>query len=241
MGKLNKDWITEHAIDFEYKKYVLLAYLQEVGHDFELTRLYPSLSDLVDHYRNLMSIKQNREKIKNAFPQKMNGIDAESFQIRYEEIILDDKLMEEIEAIVNFSIPQVKGGIEEGRKIYDFVEKNISLSPVGIIPLDQSNGYLFLKGGECSSTEVFEYHVTSLEHPGETFRAIHTRYIRSYSKSFTNTYESIKTDMIRENRQLPNPGAYAMESDLALPIEETFLPVARRMLVKHIATSQGLA
>ena len=52
MKKLSPDWITEKHIDFEYKKYVLLAYLQEVNMNFEKTHLYPFLADLVDHYRN---------------------------------------------------------------------------------------------------------------------------------------------------------------------------------------------
>ena len=42
MPKLSKDWITEKHIDFEYKKYVLLAYLQEVEKHFEMTSLYPA-------------------------------------------------------------------------------------------------------------------------------------------------------------------------------------------------------
>ena len=28
MEKLSKDWLTQGLIDFEYKKYVLMAYLQ---------------------------------------------------------------------------------------------------------------------------------------------------------------------------------------------------------------------
>ena len=34
MQFLDKNWITENHIDFEYKKYVLLAYLQHVSEHF---------------------------------------------------------------------------------------------------------------------------------------------------------------------------------------------------------------
>ena len=39
MEFLNKNWITENQIDFEYKKYMLLAYLQHVSENFTDKRL----------------------------------------------------------------------------------------------------------------------------------------------------------------------------------------------------------
>ena len=50
MDKLSENWITEKHIDLEYKRYVLLAYLQHVSEQFEEVRLYPALSELVNHY-----------------------------------------------------------------------------------------------------------------------------------------------------------------------------------------------
>ena len=55
MEKLSKDWLTQGLIDFEYKKYLLLAYLQKAKKSFEKVELYPFLADLVFHYRNLTS------------------------------------------------------------------------------------------------------------------------------------------------------------------------------------------
>ena len=63
MKELKFDWLTEGLIDFEYKKYILLAYLKEVRHNFSMNRLYPYLSDLVFHYRNLQQIQNNKKMI----------------------------------------------------------------------------------------------------------------------------------------------------------------------------------
>ena len=46
MSSLSTNWITEKHIDFEYKKYVLLGYLQHVNESFTENKLYPSLSEL---------------------------------------------------------------------------------------------------------------------------------------------------------------------------------------------------
>ena len=236
MPKLNKDWITEKLIDFEYKKYVLLAYLQEVEKHFELSRLYPSLSELVDHYMHARALKDNRDHMLARFPRRLKGIDDEKFMMQYEKIVADDALMLEIESIIEFSIPKFRKYLDEGKKIYEFVEEHMNISPVGLEPLDISAGYLFLKGSKLGGTEVYEYHLTFFEQPDEKFRAIHTQYIRHYTSSIQNTFNGIKTALLRENPRLPNPAAYAVEAELALPVEETFLPVAKRMLVKYISS-----
>jgi hypothetical protein len=35
---------------------------------------------------------------------------------------------------------------------------------------------------------------------------------------------------------LPNPATYVIESELDIPLEETLLPIARRSLVKYVAS-----
>ena len=57
MVSLDKNWLTEGLIDFEYKKYELLAYLKNVGKSFSENRLYPFLGDLIFHYNNILSLK----------------------------------------------------------------------------------------------------------------------------------------------------------------------------------------
>lgn len=234
MALLNKNWITEKLIDFEYKKYILLAYLKEVGSQFEENKLYPSLSELIEHYKMLISIKENKQNLLESFPQRMQKIDVEKIRITYEKIIHDDSLMSEIENIINYSLPQFEHYLSEGRIIYDTIEEKLHLYPIGVIPLYPEQGYLFLKDGANADTIVYQYQITIFEQPYEKFRGIHTEYIKTYRKSITNTFESIKTDLIRENRKMPNPATYAVETEIVFPLEESLLPIAKRVLVKHV-------
>ena len=234
MPKLSKDWITEKHIDFEYKKYVLLAYLQEVEKHFEMTSLYPSLTELVDHYLRTKALKENKEQLMSAFPQRITGLNTEQMSLEYEKVIADDDLMREIESIVDFSLPCFKQYLQEGKKIYDYVEEHIQVNPVGLIPLHTGQGYFFLKGGEGTDTNVFEYQLTFYETSEDKYRAIRTRYIRTYSSGFMNTFNHIKSELLRDIPELPNPATYALEADIPIPVIDTFLPVAKRMLVKRI-------
>ncbi|HEU4719428.1 MAG TPA: hypothetical protein VFU15_16400 [Bacteroidia bacterium] len=236
MEKLNKDWITEKSIDFEYKKYLLLAYLQHVDECFRAVKLYPPLADLISHYRFAKTLKENKEQLASLFPQRLTGFDAEAFRLNYEKVVSDGKVMEEIESILDFSLPRFAGHVNEGMQLFDFIEDGIEMQPVGLLPLDVSCGYLFLRNA-ASKTNVYSWSVKLFEEPGSTWRALHTSFFGSYSYSITHTYEFIKTELVKAVPDIPNPAVYAAETRLEIPVEETFLPVARRLLMKELASS----
>lgn len=236
MEKLNENWITDKLIDFEYKKYHLLAYLQKVSDNFDANKLYPFLSDLVKHYRNTISIKESKEAVYNSFPAKLKGADLEEFRLIYDKIVEDDNLMAEIEQIIEFSIPQFERYLAEGKKIYDFIESRLNISPIGIMPLKSDEGYMILEDGSGSGTRVYEYQITIFNSANDKYRGIHTQYLINYKRSISNTFESLKTDLIRSYKKFPNPATFLIESEMQLPHEETFLPLAKRILVKYVSS-----
>lgn len=237
MGELSKNWLTEKHIDFEYKKYLLLSYLQDVRQNFTANKLYPWLAELIEHYKNALAVKENKQNLQKHFPQRLSGIN-EKGQLTYETIVGDNELMTELENIIEYAIPQFQLRVDEGKNIYDIVEDHVSIQPVGIIPLKPEIGYMFLKGGNTAQTSVYEYQVTIFENATEKFKAIHTHFVKAFAKNISTTFQSIKGDMLRENKHLPNPATYAIETEMTLPLEETFLPIAKRMLVKHLSQSE---
>lgn len=236
MKSLNINWLTEGLIDSEYKKYILLAYLQWVKNSFLKQMLYPPLSDLVMHYNNLLTIKENKQLALNCFPKNISKIDMKKFKIEYETLFdKGDAYLQAIEEILVFSIPKIKEQLAEGKEIYDTIENKLEINPVGIIPLNAQEGYMFIRTGNQKMTAVFEYQVTIFETAEEKHRGIKTEYITSYPKSLTNTYENIKIDIIKNIKKLPNPATYAVECELSVPLKETLLPIAKRSLVRYIS------
>jgi hypothetical protein len=220
---------------------LLLAYLQDVGKQFGETKLYPWLAELIEHYKSTVAVRENKQNLKNLFPHRISGIDTITKQVNYENILSDDELMQELENIIAYAIPQFENRVEEGKNVYDIVEDHLHLQPVGIIPLNSEYGYMFLKGGKNVSTNVYEYQVTFFENATEKFKAIHTHFIKTFAATISTTFQSIKVDLIRENKHIPNPAVYSIESELTLPMEETFLPIAKRMLVRHISQAGNKA
>jgi hypothetical protein len=234
MNPLSENWITERTLDFEYKKYLLLAWLQSVESDFRTIRLYPALSELISHYRNATMLSQNKRDLASQFPRKLTGIDQQGVMLEFEALLQDDESMIAIEKILSYSIPKFEEWMNEGRAIYEFIESGIELSPVGIVPLRTSEGYLFLSQ-EKNDTRVYSYEMTLYDNAGSGWRSLRTSYISSWKHSFTNTFESIKAELIRTFRMLPNPAVYVAVSGRAIPLEPTFLPIAKRMLLREIS------
>ncbi len=233
MKNLSETWFAEGYIDFELKKYTLLAYLQEVNKAFNENRLYPQLSDIIFHYHNIVAFRENKKYLQEHFPKKLTGMQMEKIQLLYEQMIQDDELMQELEEIINYSANTIKTTISNGTEIYEFVEDKMTITPVGIIPLDTNEGYFFLSQPK-NSTRVYYYRMSFFEKHDEKYRSIKTLYVDHWHRNMANTYESIKSELIRHRTDLPNPAVYSIETELEFPVDETLLPIAKRRLVKYI-------
>jgi hypothetical protein len=237
MKTLSETWFADGYIDFELKKYTLLAYLQEINKYFDQNKLYPQLSDVIFHYNNLVAFRENKKFLQEQFPKKLNVVQIEKLQVLFEQMIQDDELMGELEEIINYSTSKMKKAISNGTEIYEFVEEKLTIFPVGIIPLETNEGYFFLSEGSFQNTFVYQYRLSFFEKHDEKYRSIRTEYIDRWQRNVVNTYENIKAELIKVKPGLPNPAVYSIETQLKFPMEETLLPIAKRSLVRYISTA----
>ncbi|GAA4334440.1 hypothetical protein GCM10023149_41820 [Mucilaginibacter gynuensis] len=235
MKMLGVNWFIEGAIDFEYKKYILLDYLQEINRHFDKSRLYPNLADLIFHYNNLLAFKQNKTVLQQAFPQRLTKANINAVKLTYKKIVEDDSSMLEIERIISYSLGKMDPAIQTGKEIYDFVESRLNIDPVGLVPLLPYHGYFSLRNGTDRTNMVYEYNLTIFEGKDDKYRGINISLIDTYEQSIVNTPEAFKQQLIKRNKYAPNPAVYYVHSDITFPLEQTLLPVAKRSLVKYIS------
>lgn len=235
MKTLSETWFVDGYIDFELKKYNLLGYLQAINRYFDQNKLYPQLADLIFHYNNLIAFKENKQYLQQQFPKRLSQVDLDKLQVIYEKMVRDDELMQELEDIILYAMEKMQSTINGGKEIYDFVEEEMEIMPVGIIPLNKEEGYMFFNNGDQTETRVYEYHMTIFEKYREKYRAMRTVFVDSWIRNFINTPASIKTELIRKRNELPNPAVYSVVTRKTFPLEETLLPVAKRTLVKNIS------
>jgi hypothetical protein len=235
MDYLKDNWLTEGLIDFEYKKYVLLAYLKKVKDSFQRVELYPFLSDLVFHYRNLMTLRENKLLIAESFPKELSAERLKNLEISYRKIIEDDLIMRELESIMEYALPKFKASLDEGSFIYDYVESKCEISPIGLTSLYAHEGYLFVSQPPEKETNIYRYQITFFEQSNEPMRGIHTTFVETSERNLVRTYENLKLSLIKRYTELPNPAVYLVNSKIKFPLLQTLMPVAKRLLVKEIS------
>jgi hypothetical protein len=110
---LSPNWYMEPPIDFEYKQYILLAYLQKVDKSFMDKKLSPYLLNL-ENIVNELYVFKTKFEITNADIQKNKYFffDDNKKTDDSENILLVD-----IVEIVDFSIPQINTRIDFGKTI----------------------------------------------------------------------------------------------------------------------------
>lgn len=237
MDSLKHDWLTEGLIDYEYKKYILLAYLKDVGRKFNQSELYPFMSDLIFHYRNLIQVRESKKLMYDNFPESLSKADFKKLRLTYDKIVNDDEVMRQIEEIISFAIPKVKGILEEGKELYEFVEDNIELEPVGLTPIYADEGYLFINQDASKEIAIYRYQMTFFENANEKYRSMSTHFLLNEVRGISKSYENIKIGLTKTFAELPNPATFLASSRLKFPLQETVLPVAKRMLVRKISDS----
>src|ERR1700710_576029 len=125
MKALSETWFADGYIDFELKKYTLLAYLQEVNRYFNENKLYPQLSDIIFHYNNLVAFRENKKFLQEQFPKKLTGIQIEKLQVLYEQMMEDDELMQQLEEIIHYAASEMRSTINHGTELYEMVEDKL--------------------------------------------------------------------------------------------------------------------
>jgi hypothetical protein len=234
MQTLDKNWLTDGLIDLEYKKYLLLAYLQGVTRNFDERKLYPKLSELFEHYRSLQLLRDQKLTIAKDFPKEISKLDFEKFKVEYKEAFEDDDLIKEIDNIIAFALPEIESKMSLGKELYEEVEHKLEIFPVGIIPLKTDEGYFFLSDFLKKLVNVYYYQITIFQNVQEKFRGIRTQFLFNYTISVTDSYEQVKYRLIEQNAKMPTPATYAVEFRQSFPLPETMLPIAKKSIVKYI-------
>jgi hypothetical protein len=106
-------WYVESPIDFEYKQYKLLSYLQVVDSSFMNRCLSPHLLHMENMVREMYFFKSSFNDMKKVFDKNRYIYFTDNPKLENE----DNQIIDEIIEIVEFSIPQVETRISLGNSI----------------------------------------------------------------------------------------------------------------------------
>ena len=232
---LNIELFTNVESDFEICQYKVLAGLKAISGDFKNNKIYPHLSQLIDLHRSLSEILNSLQNLRSEFPKRIKKIDFVNQEIEHEVIFSAGSDLAKVEELIEWALPYIKAKIEEGKTIYEFVDEELELKEVGIIPGYTDEGYFFVPDNEESKLLLYRYEVTVFKSADDKYRSLKTAFLKALEQGLAQlSPNSIKLDLINENKQLPNPATYAFNTDLYFPFRETIFPVTKRKLLRQL-------
>ena len=106
-------WYIDEPIDFEFKQYTLLAYLQKVDKSFLYKRLSPHLLHMEEMIMDMVMFRESFVDMRKKFDKNRYIFFKENPKLEGE----NNLIIEDIREIVEFSIPQIETRLTLGNYI----------------------------------------------------------------------------------------------------------------------------
>lgn len=233
MAALDLEMFTSSSADLESAQYRILAATKQAEQEFRHNMLYPRLGDFIELVSVLETIQANREQYRSVLPRRLTGVDFEKKTLLFDAMPADEVAVERLFELIAWALPSLKALTEEGVAMFDFVAHNLSIDIVGIMPLYRDEGYAFIPDPKAGLSHVIRYEMSLYHDDNDKYRAMKTFEIQTRDMRIVHDApESVKLELIKEHKDMPNPATYIVDTDLDFPFEETILPVAKRKLMR---------
>ncbi len=234
-SKLSLQLFTKVQDDFEKRQYIIQSELKKISTEFQYYKIYPHLSELVEVRKTLKDILARLASLKSKFPKRIGKIDWVNRTIEHEVVFVDGTDLTAVVDLINWALPVIEKVIAEGIAIHEFVESDLTVEHVGILPTYKDEGYFFVPDNESKKLNLFRFELSLFKSSDDEYRSLKTRFLKSLEQGFAHySPGSIKLKLIREEKELPNPATYSFDTRLDFSFQHTILPIAKRKLMRAI-------
>ena len=228
MREFDDSWLFKPLFDYEYKSYQILAFEQFVESNLKNLKLYPYLSRIDRILSKLEQFESQKNDLKNSFPSELTGIDLDSGKILRKELSDSDKI-EELNSIMHFAKSHLTKCSNQAKSLQANLEKEIEISPVGIVNNHMTGGYLFFK--KPKNTRVYAYECRMIQRARDTYKDIKTIYLDVEKTGMLTDYTDFKIKYVKSKQAHFGINAYLVETNIELPHFETVLPLVKNYLM----------
>ena len=204
--------------------------------EFQYYKIYPHLSELIKIHRTLRDVISRLTDLRNQFPKRIGKIDWVNQRIEHEVVFVDGTDLSAVENLITWATPKIEQVIKEGIAIHEYVETELTVEHVGILPSYRDEGYFFVPDNTLQKLNLFRFELSIFKSSEDDYRSLKTRFLKALKQGgVRHSPGSIKLDLIREVKELPNPATYTFDTKLDFPFDQTILPVAKRKLMWAIS------
>jgi hypothetical protein len=236
MPELSPELIAEGADDVERAQYKILAALKEPKEAFSENRLYPHLKNLVRFYRELVRLQSRLSDYPDLKNKDAAGVDLDEKEVIYEgEDFADSKKIEQVFALVEWTLEEGKKVLDEGTGTFDRVESALSWEPVGVQSAGgDREGLLLLPDVQSGRMRALRYAITDV--PAE--HKVGIRLEEILSKDIETEPDRVRRSALEQISDGPAPTTHrtvvSSSPEGGWPYEETLRPVTKRVFPRGV-------
>jgi hypothetical protein len=213
---LNKGWLIEDPIDFEYKKYILLAYEKKTRGRFRDRLLYPDFTDIISNKNYIDVFIDNIYKFENG-KKEIVGIDMMEQKIIYRSL-LNDSSLDDIVETAKFAKSIFDDLFLSYSKLYDEIESKIKIDGSIISQFSLYLGYIVIDDS-TNEKKYYDYNIEKKFTPDEMYVLELTE--TSEAAFFKNRFQKNYFNIIVPTKE---------------NFESTVKPILKRKFIKQLLT-----
>ncbi len=237
MERLSLDTFIAAADDPELSQYRVLAALKVYSEMLRKNKLYPSFGELAELKNSINNLQKQKVILDELTKSEVNALDFDENGPVFEEDEDSEIKLNAVFAFIEWAIPSINTLLDEGKAIFDFVDKNTHISELGILPLYNKEGYFLIDDSIRNEVNVFRFEMFLVGPDSDPLTTLKSKFLyKLYNDTdYRLAPEVIKLSLIERYPDLPNPPLYRIKNDSGFPFHETVLPVAKRKLMYMLA------
>jgi hypothetical protein len=225
----NISWLIDGPVDYELKKYKMLAILSRMRADLKHNLVWSVIQD-VENQLDLLYHTKYEIEVKEEKSRIAKDIDFFNFEIIYETAnnvtITNDSIIDNIisDAILEFGEVYM-----EARELWRSIEKNITLTWIPKKQTHLNKGYIIIpfEDGIC-----YAYEFGLLSKSANSWRDVKLSLVETFNYSSDNLINFCNDFQNKENTLM---FARMRMQIKGIPLDEAIVPISKQILFSNLA------
>lgn len=212
---LSDQWLTSDPIDFEYKKYLLLAYEQKMMVEYNKKRVYPYLTDIVDKLKYINDFLKSANIFERS-SMSIQRIDWLKQELQYESDFKDE-MFDDLKQTAILARNILSDLYLQFKNLYDEIDGSIVITGSKFTIFDKYDGYLQVKYDKGKKEKIMKYDIYKVLYPEPEFR------LKTSKASMKEYYN----ERFKKN-------IFEITMNDSFPVKASSIPVFRRKFLLHV-------
>lgn len=230
--------LTSCGSDWESNQYKLLSKVKEWSFNFNKNKLFPSIEEAIQLNLALEDLLRENIECKMWFDSEIRGRKINDRIVVYEKAHQVGHQLDKLLNFIDWALDLNRPVLEEGRIIKNFVEENLIIKRISRIEKNyHGKGYFSLPDNKSKILNIYLYEIIWDWTQENLYQRINSNLVSSIPfTSVNNTVEEMMLNFITDSKDMHEPVAFLIQSDIDFPYDETIFPIAVEKLLMYLCS-----